>query len=415
MTSPNGSLSYYKHAHEGDLFLSLPLFILAIFSIFFGFIAKDIFIGLGSNFFTDNSLFIHPIHEIMIDTEFAVPTLFKILPLIFTVSVSIIALIFSEFLPELIINFKLSRLGYNIFGFFNQRFLVELFYNKYIVNLVFNLGKQTVNILDKGSIELLGPYGLEKSLMKFSKSINNLNTSTPTDYSLYILGGAIFYIIIAYSYNLDLNFLILLGISLISISSNIKFENPTSSNNLKASVIGSIFNNNKEHSINNSKNFINISNNRFFSSTPNNKVNSNNSNNSNNDNDSENTPSTESDENGLNRDEKRAVRASMATYEATSPKPHFDNPGYPDFSRVARASKHNTEYTELKDRFIDEHASSMDTSDHDERTNDFVVDQMKNNNPEVPEEKIREYVEKKQSGAYEAEGSHAGYTKSEAK
>ena len=40
----------YKHAHEGDIFLSLPLVILAIFSIFFGFITKDIFIGLGSRF-----------------------------------------------------------------------------------------------------------------------------------------------------------------------------------------------------------------------------------------------------------------------------------------------------------------------------------------------------------------------------
>ena len=73
------------------LFISLPLIILAIFSIFFGYITKDIFIGLGSGFFTDNSLFIHPIHEIMIDTEFAVPVLFKLLPLIFTISFSIIS------------------------------------------------------------------------------------------------------------------------------------------------------------------------------------------------------------------------------------------------------------------------------------------------------------------------------------
>jgi len=72
-------------AVEGDLSLTLPLVILAIFSIFFGYITKDIFIGLGSNFFIDNSLFIHPTHEIMIDTEFAVPTLVKLYPLIFTI------------------------------------------------------------------------------------------------------------------------------------------------------------------------------------------------------------------------------------------------------------------------------------------------------------------------------------------
>src|SRR3954453_18212903 len=60
LTSPNGPITSYKHAHEGNIFMSLPLIILAIFSIFFGFITKDIFIGLGSGFFSDNALFIHP-------------------------------------------------------------------------------------------------------------------------------------------------------------------------------------------------------------------------------------------------------------------------------------------------------------------------------------------------------------------
>ena len=32
--------------------------------------------------FQDNSLFIHPLHEIMLDTEFAVPILFKLLLLL---------------------------------------------------------------------------------------------------------------------------------------------------------------------------------------------------------------------------------------------------------------------------------------------------------------------------------------------
>jgi len=157
LTNPNGPFVNYKQAHEGDIFMSLPLIILAIFSIFFGYITKDIFIGIGSNFFMDNGIFIHPLHEIIIDTEFAVKTLFKILPLIFTVSLSIISIMFSEFMPRLLVYFKLSRIGYNIFGFFNQRFLIELFYNRYITDVILKLGGQTTKILDKGSIELIGP------------------------------------------------------------------------------------------------------------------------------------------------------------------------------------------------------------------------------------------------------------------
>jgi len=210
LTNPNGPITYYKYAHEGNLFLSFPLIILAIFSIFFGFITKDIFIGLGSDFFVDNSLFIHPIHEIMINTEFAVSTFFKLLPFIFTISFSLIALIVSEFFPEIVISFKLSRLGYNIFGFFNQRFLIEFFYNKYIVNLILYLGGQTTKILDKGSIELCGPFGLEKGLMNSSKKISYLNTSIVTNYALFILISFIIYIftisfsLINFGFNLSL-------------------------------------------------------------------------------------------------------------------------------------------------------------------------------------------------------------------
>ena len=206
MTNPNGPLINYKKshaAHEGDIFMSLPLIILAVLSIFFGYITKDIFIGLGSNFFSDNSLFIHPLHEIMLDTEFAVPTLFKLLPLFFTISLSIISIIFTEFYPKLLINFKLSSLGYNLFSFFNQRFLVEFFYNKYISGIVLKLGGQTTKVMDKGSVEIFGPYGLERKLTEISKSINSLSTGIVTAYALYILIGLIFFISTLYYLGAD--------------------------------------------------------------------------------------------------------------------------------------------------------------------------------------------------------------------
>ena len=229
LTSPNGPNKFYEIksygarstlgsiytrnyiAHEGDIFLSLPLVLLAIFSIFFGYITKDIFIGLGTGFFVDNSIFIHPAHEIMIDTEFAVPTLFKLLPLIFTISFSIIAIVLSEFLSENLISFKFSKLGYKIFGFFNQRFLVELFYNKYITSLVLHLGGQTTKVLDRGSIELIGPYGLEKVLVKSSKAITSLNTTVIPNYALGILIGFVLiltYVVLEAQGNFLLNFIL---------------------------------------------------------------------------------------------------------------------------------------------------------------------------------------------------------------
>jgi NADH-ubiquinone oxidoreductase chain 5 len=134
----------------------------------------------------------------MLDTEFAVSTLFKLLPLYFTLTLSLISILFTEFYPKLLIKFKLSDVGYNIFSFFNQRFLIELFYNRYISGIILKLGGQTVKVMDKGSVELFGPYGLEKRLTNLSKFIGKLSTGIVTSYALYILIGLIFYISILY-------------------------------------------------------------------------------------------------------------------------------------------------------------------------------------------------------------------------
>jgi NADH-ubiquinone oxidoreductase chain 5 len=222
LTNPNGPSINYKMVHEGDIFMNLPLIILAIFSIFFGYITKDIFIGLGSGFFIDNSIYIHPLHETMLNTEFAVPTFFKLLPLIFTFLFSSLTFIINEFLSKLLIYFKFSKYGYNIFSFFNQRLLIEFFYNKYIIGFILSIGGQTTKIIDKGSIELLGPFGLEKGLISLSNSIVNLSTGNITSYALYILIGFVLYILIPYLNFIDNSLLLLLLLGMFYIKKELK-------------------------------------------------------------------------------------------------------------------------------------------------------------------------------------------------
>jgi NADH-ubiquinone oxidoreductase chain 5 len=224
LTNPNGSLVNYKQAHESDIFMSLPLIILALFSIFFGYLSKDIFIGIGTEFFNDNSIFINPQNEILLNTEFGTPILFKILPLMFTIVFTLLSFFFLEFIPSEIINFKLTRIGYNIFGFFNQRFLIEFFYNEYITNKILNIGGRTTKIIDKGSVEYLGPFGLEIGLSNLSKSISKLDSGVITSYALFILFGLFIYIFVSYSlliYNYIL-VLLLYGLLIITKSNNFK-------------------------------------------------------------------------------------------------------------------------------------------------------------------------------------------------
>jgi len=219
------------------------LMILAVFSIFFGFITKDMFIGLGSGFFSDNALFIHPSHEIMLDTEFGVPTLFKLLPLVFTISLSVIAIVLSEYLSTILIYFKLSRVGYNIFSFFNQRFLIELFYNRFITGIILKLGGQTTKVLDKGSVEYIGPYGLEKGLLNISNNIAKLSTGVITSYALYILIGLILYLLF-YSYinNSIIILSLVISLSLVSFESSVGIGTVYRS----ASVVESFYDNIKK-------------------------------------------------------------------------------------------------------------------------------------------------------------------------
>jgi len=209
ITNPNGLLIDYKNVHEGDIFMSFPLIILAIFSIFFGYVSKDLFIGLGTDLFSDNSIFIHPIHEIVIETEFATPIIFKILPLIITIFLFIVYIVYNEIKNILIkkhidnivlINKYIYNIKYiwpiYIYSYFNQRLFIELFYNKFIAGLILNLGSQTTKIIDKGSVEYIGPYGLEIGLLYLSNKLSKLDSGIITSYALFILSALIIYIFI---------------------------------------------------------------------------------------------------------------------------------------------------------------------------------------------------------------------------
>jgi NADH-ubiquinone oxidoreductase chain 5 len=232
-SNPNGLLIDYNKVHESNFFMSIPLIILSIFSIIFGYFTKEIYIGLGSNFFSDNSIYIHPINEIMINTENIIPVAIKMLPFIlsvlFLISYIIIVNIFKifnlvfikniiEYRIKLYINtiYIFNIVVYYIFSFFNQRALFEYYYNKFISQIILNLGGQTTKFIDKGSVEYLGPYGLEVGLLYLGNKLSKLDTGLVTYYALYIMSGFIIYIyFISFDINSELLLIILISFLLI--------------------------------------------------------------------------------------------------------------------------------------------------------------------------------------------------------
>ena len=95
----------------------------------------------------------NPSHEILLDTEFSISASLKFIPFLLTVGLTVVGLVYQELWAQLLLNLKLEKLGIITFGFFNQRLLIEMLYNKFIVNSILDFGGHTTKILDKGSIE----------------------------------------------------------------------------------------------------------------------------------------------------------------------------------------------------------------------------------------------------------------------
>jgi NADH-ubiquinone oxidoreductase chain 5 len=198
LTVPNGPRTSYLSSHEANLSVIIPLFILSLFSILFGYIFSDLFLGVGSAFF-GNSLFIHPNNISIIEAEFSLPILIKLLPAIFSLLGASLAIFLYHKNYEFIINFTDTSLGRKIYTFLNGKYLFDVIYNHYFISGGLKLGYTISKVLDRGVIELFGPYGLSILLTNTGKNIAKLDTGIITTYSLYITLGLISLLFLVFS------------------------------------------------------------------------------------------------------------------------------------------------------------------------------------------------------------------------
>ena len=91
--------------------------------------------------------------------------------------------------PEFIINLTDNKIGRKIYSFLNGKYYFDVIYNHYIVALGLKFGYLISKEIDRGAIELLGPYGLAKTFNNTGINISKLDTGIITTYSLYITIG----------------------------------------------------------------------------------------------------------------------------------------------------------------------------------------------------------------------------------
>nr|YP_010879579.1 NADH dehydrogenase subunit 5 [Heterobasidion occidentale]WHL55349.1 NADH dehydrogenase subunit 5 [Heterobasidion occidentale] len=185
LTVPNGSKQSYINSHESNTSVIIPLFILSLFSIFFGFVFSDLFVGMGTDFF-GNSLFIKPNNISIIEAEFSLPILIKLLPALLSLFGASLSILLYHKSQIIVIELTENSIGRKIYSFLNGKYYFDIVYNNYIIKNGLQLGYIISKYLDRGIIEMVGPYGLSNNLYQTGNNISKLDTGVITTYSLYI-------------------------------------------------------------------------------------------------------------------------------------------------------------------------------------------------------------------------------------
>nr|YP_003127034.1 Nad5p [Brettanomyces custersianus]ACU32817.1 Nad5p [Brettanomyces custersianus] len=168
---PNDPKYIYMHLTENPTLMYIPMSILALLSIFVGYLAKDLYLGLGTPIY--NYVFIHPNNLAAIDTEFSLNSYIKLLPLICSVILCTILVIMYELFYNKLFVYN-HHLFKTIYSFFNQKLYYDQILNNYGFRSWLYISYLLNTYIDKGVLIFLGPYGLSSLTLSISNLVNKL-------------------------------------------------------------------------------------------------------------------------------------------------------------------------------------------------------------------------------------------------
>lgn len=187
--APSASFkSSLKHIHDAPFIMAFPLMLLALGSIFVGYIAKDMMIGLGTDFWS-NALFVLPKNSVLLESEF-IPQTQKFLPLVSTLLGAFLAYTFNIKAVFYSYKLKMTKLGSGAYTFFNKRWFFDKVYNDFISENALRFGYHvSFKSLDKGAFEILGPSGLAHTFVNITQYISKLQSGMIYHYAVVMLLG----------------------------------------------------------------------------------------------------------------------------------------------------------------------------------------------------------------------------------
>ena len=175
-----------KKVHESPNVMLIPLFLLAIGALFFGYLFKSYFIGDLSNSFWNQSIAIHH-HE-----HHHIPFYILYLPVFLGILGFILA--WYMYLKNTKIPNAIATMNSPIYNFLlNKWYFDELYHYIFIVPSK-ALGNFFWKIIDVSIIDGFGPNGIASSVLKISNKAKNMQTGFIYHYAFAILIGLSFLI-----------------------------------------------------------------------------------------------------------------------------------------------------------------------------------------------------------------------------
>jgi len=193
LSRPNGLKSVIGHAHEVPLTMGIPLIVLSFGSIFWGYLSKDMIIGLGTDFW-QSSIFVLPQNQLFIESEF-IPSYVKLVPTILSFSGAILAILLNHYYSSFLYNTSLSPIGLKLYAFLNKKWYFDKLYNEFLNKPLLSFGYfVSFRGIDKGIVEVLGPYGAVTSFSAIMKKVSKLQTGYIYHYAFVMLIGIVLFL-----------------------------------------------------------------------------------------------------------------------------------------------------------------------------------------------------------------------------
>lgn len=198
-TVPNGPKAVYLNVHEAPLLLGAPLVVLAVISIVGGYLGRDLWLGMGTDYLS-TSMPQLPLSNVLVEADYGLPQLVKLLPALGTLIGAMTAMVLYQAMPHVVLMLTSSTAGKATYSFLVAKWGWDQVLTGLLVVPGLSTGALISKAMDKGFIELLGPHGVSTVLPATASSVaQNDKSALVTTYALYMLVGLLVLVISLWS------------------------------------------------------------------------------------------------------------------------------------------------------------------------------------------------------------------------